>query len=43
MNHLSLDELSPDFELQNHEGRIFRLSDLYNILNVLLVFNIGFI
>jgi peroxiredoxin len=42
MNRLSLGDIAPDFALPNHEGKIFKLSDINRSQNVLLVFNIGF-
>jgi len=43
MNHLSVGETAPDFTLPNHEGEFFKLSEIYQTQNVLLVFNLGFI
>lgn len=43
MNHLSVGDTAPDFTLSNHEGELFKLSDVYRAQNVLLVFNLGFV
>jgi len=40
--HVDLDTPAPDFELTDFEGKVFRLSDLRGLVNVLLVFNRGF-
>jgi peroxiredoxin len=42
MPRVSLDAPAPDFELTDHQGRAFHLTDLKGKKNVLLVFNRGF-
>ena len=42
MPQVAIDLPAPDFELADHRGRVFRLSDLRGRENVLLVFNRGF-
>ncbi len=42
LNHLSIGDPAPDFTLPNHEGTLFKLSDLFASRSVLLVFNLGF-
>ena len=39
MSQITLNTPAPDFTLQEFEGRSFRLSDLREKYNVLLVFN----
>jgi peroxiredoxin len=43
MSRLSLGDTAPNFALPNHEGAVFKLSDVYRTQNVLLVFNLGFV
>lgn len=43
MDRLSVGDTAPDFALPDHEGVIFKLSDVYRLQNVLLVFNLGLI
>jgi peroxiredoxin len=43
MARLSVGDLAPDFALPNHEGVLFRLSEVYRAQHVLLVFNLGFV
>jgi peroxiredoxin len=43
MTHLSVGDMAPDFSLPDHEGVLIRLSDVYRSLNVLLVFNLGYV
>lgn len=42
MPAVQLDSKAPDFELTDHAGKHFRLSDLHGKRHVLLVFNRGF-
>lgn len=39
MPRVNLNTPAPDFQLEDFEGNLFRLSDLKDQLNVLLVFN----
>jgi len=43
MPSVSVNQMAPDFELPNYDGRQFRLSDYRGKKNVLLVLNRGFI
>ena len=43
MNRLAVGEIAPDFALPDHQGAMYRLSELTPTQKVLLVFNIGFI
>lgn len=43
MKRLTIGSEAPDFELPDHNGIIYRLSDIFPKKNVLLVFNIGFV
>lgn len=43
MKRLSVGDLAPDFSLPDHCGATYRLSELYRVRSVLLVFNLGFI
>ena len=42
MNHLSIGDPAPDFALEDHTGKLIRLSEVLQKKNVLLVFNLGF-
>ena len=42
MPRVALDQVAPDFELPDFQGRPFRLSDLRGRRIALLVFNRGF-
>jgi peroxiredoxin len=39
---LSAGDRAPDFTLPDHTGKPFRLPEVYQTQNVLLVFNLGF-
>lgn len=43
MNRLKVGGPAPDFTLADHKGVQYRLSDVYRMQNVLLVFNLGFV
>jgi peroxiredoxin len=43
MKHLSVGDIAPDFSLSDHTGKVFRLSEMRQEQNVLLVFNLGFV
>lgn len=42
MPRVSIDAPAPEFELADFTGRVVRLSDFRDRMNVLLVFNRGF-
>ncbi|MEI7846576.1 MAG: hypothetical protein WCK35_12300 [Chloroflexota bacterium] len=43
MNRLTVGDFAPEFALPDHNGVLFKLSDVNRTQNVLLVFNIGFV
>lgn len=42
-NKVSLNKKSPDFELVDLDGKIFRLSNFREKKNIILIFNRGFV
>ncbi len=42
MKQLTVADQAPDFALGDHQGKIYRLSEVLQRSNALLVFNIGF-
>ena len=42
MPKVTLDEVAPDFSLEDHQGQMVRLSDYNGVKHVVLVFNRGF-
>ena len=43
MPRVALDATAPDFALEDFQGQMVRLSDFRGKMNVLLVFNRGFV
>jgi peroxiredoxin len=43
MHRLGVGDRAADFILPDHQGKLFKLSELYRSQNVLLVFNLGFV
>jgi len=42
MPHLQVGDIAPGFELPDHTGKLYQLSEILKRKHALLVFNIGF-